>query len=126
MTHPDSLQATLLHPNPLSDITLDTISELLNQYERNKPIPLNIDNLYRDLGWKYFNNKNYGNCYLSFERSLTMALASNDSVEEAYTRLALGELYMELNHHDRAATSFRRRTSPGTRSAQQRIDEICF
>ena len=106
MTHPDSLQATLLHPNPLSDITLDTISELLNQYERNKPIPLNIDNLYRDLGWKYFNNKNYGNCYLSFERSLTMALASNDSVEEAYTRLALGELYMELNHHDRAATSF--------------------
>lgn len=106
MTHPDSLQATLLHPNPLSDKTLDTITELLNGYERAKPVPVNIDNMYRDLGWKYFNNKNYGNCYLSFERSLTMALASNDSIEEAYTRLALGELYMELNHHDRAATYF--------------------
>lgn len=104
MTHPDSLQAILLLPKPFGDKTLDTIMEVLNQYAHAKPIPSNIDNMYRDLGWKYFDNKNYGNCYLSFERSLTMALASSDSVEEAYTRLALGELYMELNHHDRAAT----------------------
>jgi len=102
MTTADSLQSMLLSEETIPEKALDSIALELDRLEQPKHWPNNLDNLYRDLGWKYINNKNYGSAYLAFEKSLQIAQTTRDSTQETYTTLAIGQLYMELKNHDQA------------------------
>lgn len=104
MTTADSLQSLLLVTTPIPNVTLDSISQALHQFEKAKHWPSNLDNLYRDLGWKYIDNKAYASGYIAMEQSLRIAQKTKDTIQEAYSVLAIGQLYMALKDHNKAAT----------------------
>jgi tetratricopeptide (TPR) repeat protein len=106
MTNVDSLQSLLLSEQAIPENALDSIALELDRLVHPKEWPDILDNLYRDLGWKYFNNKNYGSAYLAFEKSLQIAQKTRDSTQETYSTLAIGQLYMELKNHDQAEKHF--------------------
>ncbi len=102
MTSPDSLQSLLLLEGPISEKKLDSIAQQLHAFEQQSPWPENLDNLYRELGWKYFHKNSYSSAFLNFSKSCEVAQSQNDNTAWAYGLLAVAQLHHALGNYDEA------------------------
>lgn len=90
------------HTNAL----LDSIFYVLEASALHPELYIQLNKVYRELGWRYVDQKNYGQAVVSFNLAIKTARYANEIRDLIFALMAKGQLFESFNDYKEAARNY--------------------